>query len=517
MPFKYLENVSHIWEFREARRDVFKAQERLLLNIVKQNKNTVYGKKYKFNKIKSIGDFQKRVPIISYEDILPFIERMKEGEQNILTKDKVVFFATTSGTTKKAKLIPITRQRIVSFKKELSLWSFKFLRTFPRVLKGKLLYFAGPYDEGKTSAGIMYGSISGYLAYKSSWFVKRKLVVPPKIYNIMDFDRKIHEVSKLAIKSNVTQLGFAFPVEVLMFLDYIKKNKDSLIEDIKKEGHWFKARLLAKKKFTPKSLWPDLTVVNCIKSQQNMPYVRAIERRLPGVLINDPGIYSSEGRISLCLLPGAEAGILPATINFFEFKEQGSNNLLLASDLVIGRRYEVILTTAEGLYRYEMGDVVEVVGFKDKIPLIKFFERSNFLNIAGELAHEKVLIECVEEVLAKFDFNLRAFTFMPYKSSEGVKPKYNILVEPVGLISKPVAKKLVSEFDKSLQLNINDYMQMRNEFGRIDFPVLSVASQGAFDKFDKSRMSRGGQQKPVIIAKDADFIDNFELDFVLKG
>jgi hypothetical protein len=516
MPFKYLENVSHIWEFREAKKDVLKAQERLLLGIVKKNKNTVYGKKYGFSKIKSIGDFQKRVPIISYEDIIPLIERIKLGEKNVLTKDKVVFFATTSGTTKKAKLIPITPQRIISFKKELSLWSFKFLRTFPKVLKGKLLYFAGPYEEGRTSAGIMYGSISGYLVYKSSWFVKRKLVVPPRLYNEFDFDRKIKEIAKLSIRSNVTQLGFAFPVEVLMFLDYVEKNKDLLLKEIKDEGHWFKARILAKKRFKPKYLWPDLTVVNCIKSHQNRPYIEELEKRLPGVLINDPGIYSSEGRISLCLKPGAEAGILPATINFFEFKEQGFDKVLLASDLEVGRKYEVILTTAEGLYRYEMGDVVEVVGFRDSIPLIKFYERSNFLNIAGELAHEKVLIDSMEEVLSDFNLKLRGFTFMPFISTS-TKPCYNILIEPIKPLDKVLAKKFIKALDAQIQKNINDYMQMRNEFGRIGFPRLSIAKKGGYDAFDKSRMSRGGQQKPIVLSKDADFINNFDIVLEIKG
>jgi hypothetical protein len=516
MPFKYLENVKHILEFREAKTNLSKLQEKLLFGIIDKNKNTVYGRKFKFKKVNSVKDFQKFVPIITYDDILGYVERIKKGESNILTKDKVIFFATTSGSTKAPKFIPITKQRSISFKKELSLWSFKFLRKYPQVLKGKLLYFAGAYNEGKTSGGIMYGSISGYLVFKSSWFVKQKLVIPPKLYNEMNFDKKIHEIAKLALRRRVSQIGFAFPVEVLMFIDYLKKNKNILIKELKDEGHWFKAMRLSKKDFSPLSLWPMLKVVNCIKSEANKPYLDELRKQLPGVLINDPGIYSSEGRVSLCVDPDNSEGLLSVTTNFFEFKDVENNELCLAHELVLGKRYKVIITTPEGLFRYDMDDIVEVSGFNNQIPLIKFYERANYLNIAGELAHEKVLLNSMEEVIEKSGVKLRAFTFMPAHVASK-KPSYNVLIEPIKKLDKRSAEKFIRLVDDTLQGNILDYKVMRNEFGRIDFPSLSVAVNGSYDEFDKRRMTSGGQQKPVVIAKNPDFIDNFKLDFQIRG
>lgn len=517
MEFKYLENINHIFEFKEARKNVHKSQDKLLLSIIRKNENTAYGTKHDFKSIKTIKDYQKKVPIITYDDIEPYVEMLKNGAQNILTKDKVIYFATTSGTTKKAKLIPITKQRTILFRKELSLWSFKFLRTYPQVLQGKLLYFAGPYDEGRTNAGIMYGSISGYLAHKTPFFAKRKLAIPPKLYNEMNFDEKMKKFAKIAIKTNITQIGFAFPVEVLMFFDYIEKHKQELIQEIRKDGRWLKAKLLSKKEFTPLELWPNLTVINCIKSAQNKPYIDALQKRVPGVTINDPGIYSSEGRISLCLKPGAEAGILPVTLNFFEFRDVETNKILLAKNLKKGKKYEVIITTPEGLYRYEMNDVIEVVDFKDTIPLIKFYERANYLNIAGELAHEKVLIETMEETLQELNTKLRGYTFMPYISSEKEKPRYNIMIEPEKNMDDAKAKKFLQTLEKNLQKNIQDYRQMRNEFGRIQKPILSILKKGQYDSFDKKRMSKGGQQKPIIIAKDAEFIKKFQTQKQIKG
>lgn len=515
MELKKLENIKHVLEFKEARKNTQKIQEKLLLKIIKKNEKTLYGIKNKFKEIKNTKDYQKKVPIINYEDITKYIELLKKGQQNILTKDKVIYFATTSGTTKTTKLIPITKQRTKTFKQELSLWSFKFLRENPTILKGKLLYFAGPYDEGKTEAGIMKGSISGYLAHKTSWLVKQKLAVPPKLYNELNYDKKIKKIAKLAIKNNVTQLGFAFPTEVLMFLEYLKKNKQELIKEIKKEGHWIKAKILEKKEFTPKKLWPNLKIVNCIKSDANQEHIKKLQKKLPGVLINDPGIYSSEGRISLCLKPGAESGIPPITINFFEFEDIETKEIKLAHELKENKKYEVIITTQEGLYRYRMGDIIKVTGHKDNTPLIKFYDRTNYLNIAGELAHEKILIETMNETLKETKIKLRAYTYTPHITK--TKPRYHIIIEPTTKITKEQSKELLKKIEQNLQNNINDYKQMRNEFGRINPPILSILKKGSYDAYDKKRMTRGGQQKPIIIHKDPNFIKNFEIEQQIKS
>jgi hypothetical protein len=512
----YLAKVNHyFFEFKEARKNANKTQEMLLLSLIKKNKNTLYGKKYGFDKISSVKDFQEKVPIIEYEDLHEYIDLLKKGTQNVLTKDKVIFFATTSGTTKKTKLIPVTKQRRITFRKELYLWSFNFLKKFPLILQGKLLYFAGPYNEGKTEANIMYGSISGYLAHKTPWYAKQKLAIPTKLYNEQDFDKKMFQISKIAVKSNITQIGFAFPVEVIMFFDYLKKNKEKLIQEIKKENPW-KARILQNKEFVPEKLWPNLKVINCIKSEQNRPYIEALQKKLPFVLINDPGIYSSEGRISLCLKPGAEAGIVPVTINFFEFRDVETNKILLAGNLEKGKKYDVILTNQEGLYRYEMNDVVEVQDFKETIPLIKFYERKNYMNIAGELAHERVLMETMQETLQELKMKIRGYTFAPSEIKHNQKPRYNIIIEPLNSMKKDQAVIFLKKIEENLQKNISDYRQMRNEFGRIMKPELTILKKGEYDAFDKKRMSRGGQQKPIIISKEADFVKNFKIDSQYK-
>ncbi|MFW5977077.1 MAG: GH3 family domain-containing protein, partial [Candidatus Nanoarchaeia archaeon] len=87
---------THLRQYKKSLTNPFLIQKKLLLEILNKNKNTVYGKKYHFKKISSIKEFQEKIPIIEYEDILPYIRRCRNGEQNILCKNKIIYFATTS-------------------------------------------------------------------------------------------------------------------------------------------------------------------------------------------------------------------------------------------------------------------------------------------------------------------------------------------------------------------------------------------------------------------------------------
>jgi len=216
--YKYILNqIKQIIDFQDALIDPLKSQKKILKKIIKRNKNTEYGKKYSFSKIKTIEDFQKQVPIIKYNDISEDIEEIKKGKQNIFTRDKVVYFASTSGTTSKIKLIPVTKQRIKNYNKEFALWAVYVLKDYVKIANGKTLYFAGPYFEGKTKGKIPYGSISGYLPFKSPWYVKKKISNPINVYNEMNFNKKIKKMAIHALQENITQIAFTAPIEAILF------------------------------------------------------------------------------------------------------------------------------------------------------------------------------------------------------------------------------------------------------------------------------------------------------------
>ncbi|MFT4304781.1 MAG: GH3 auxin-responsive promoter family protein [Candidatus Woesearchaeota archaeon] len=513
-------NVNLIY-FYEAKNNPMKIQNKVLINILKNNKNTLYGKKNNFNKIKSIKEFQEKVPIVNYENLLTYINKIKKGEKNILTKDKVIFFATTSGTTKSTepKLIPITKKRLINFRKEILLWLLHVIKKNPSVVKHKTLYFAGPPDEFLLDIGIPCGSISGYHVKKLPFFLKHKIVVPWKIYNIKDFDEKIKKIALLSLKNKISQIAFASPIEAILFFNYIKQNKSQLIDELKKQKKIKLANSLSKKEFTPNKLWPELSLISCIMSNSNKFYIDKLKKIIgKEIMIRDPGIYASEGRISLCIADDGISAIPVIHYNFFEFIEINNdkkfninkkNKVLTVDQLKINKLYRVLMTTSEGLYRYDIGDIIKVVGFLNKLPLIVFHDRDNFLNIVGELAHENVIVEAVNKTIHHYKINVKGFTLIP--SFTGTKPRYEILIEIENYKNLKIINEFRKEIDKNLQEFISDYKQMRNEFGRMQILVLSIVKKGSFDKINKDHLTRSGQPKPININKDPNFRNKFEI------
>jgi hypothetical protein len=429
--YKYILNqIKQIIDFQDALIDPLKSQKKILKKIIKRNKNTEYGKKYSFSKIKTIEDFQKQVPIIKYNDIIEDIEEIKKGKQNILTKDKVIYFASTSGTTSKIKLIPVTKQRIKNYNKEFALWAVYVLKDYVKIANGKTLYFAGPYFEGKTKGKIPYGSISGYLPFKSPWYVKKKISNPINVYNEMNFNKKIKKMAIHALQENITQIAFTAPIEAILFLDYIKENKDKLIKIIKKKNSK-RAEYLSKiDDFKAINIWPNIGLVSCFRSKTNEMYIDTLMEKIgKKIEVRDPGINASEGRISIGISKDGISGVLPLNTTFFEFIDfnKEKKEVITVDKLKLNRKYKVIITTQEGLYRYDMGDVVKVTGFFKRIPEIKFFTRENYLNIAGELAYEDEIVKALKKSFTEEKFKVKHYTVIPHLKDLSKKPRYEIL------------------------------------------------------------------------------------------
>jgi hypothetical protein len=513
--YKYILNqIKQIIDFQDALIDPLAVQKKILLKILKRNKHTEYGKKYSFSKIKTIAEYKQKVPIIKFSDILTEVERIKNGEQNILTKDKVIYFASTSGTTSKIKLVPITKQRIKNYNKEFALWAVYVLKKYIKITNGKTLFFAGPYFEGKTKGKIPYGSISGYLPFKSPWYIKRKLANPIIIYNDMNFDRKIKKMAICALQENITQIAFTAPIEAILFLDYIKNNKNKLIKYIKKINPKKAEYLSSIKEFNAINIWPNIGLISCFRSKTNEMYIDTLLTKIGKKLeIRDPGINASEGRVSIGLSKDGVSGVMLVNTTFFEFIDIDRTNkeTITIEKLKLNKKYKVIMTTQEGLYRYDLGDIIKVTGFFKKVPEIKFYNRENYLNIAGELACEDEIVKAINKTILDTKLSIKYYTLIPSLLDLTKKPKYEILID---LDEKEDGKKIIEfkiKLDFNLKKIINDYKQMREEFGRMDPPIISILEEGSYDEYNKKRVVGSGNPKPINIHQDHKFRNNFKI------
>jgi len=502
-------------EFAAAMLNPMRIQEKILFKILKSNRYTEYGKKFNFNKIKSVEDFKKNVPVVDYDDLLPEIKKMKNGKKNILVKEKVIFFAVSSGTTSEPKFIPITSKRMDFYRGEFFLWMMSKGGT--KMMKGKTLYFAAGDFIGYTRGRIPYGNITGHLVRNTSPVTKNKLVVDSDTLNIRNFDKKMKKIALLALmEKNITHIGFASAVQGILFFDFLKNNKEMLIKKIKKKNKKRAKYLENLENFKPINIWPNLWLINSLKTNSNKIYLEAVKEKLGkfDMVVKDNGIFASEGRISLGIIDVDGEGVIPANETFFEFCEKKGDSFLepiTLDKIKKGKKYKVIMTTQEGLYRYDIKDVVKVVDFLGKLPVVKFAERDKFLNVTEEHAPEGEIVRGVKDGLNKFKIKFRSFTVVPF-IMKNKKPRYEILLEILGKFREGVWKELLKEIDSNWQKYMLTYSETRNEFGRMDSPILSLVKKGSYDKIDSEILAKKGQAKPINVTEDVIFRKKFDIE-----
>ncbi|MCX5667953.1 MAG: GH3 auxin-responsive promoter family protein, partial [Candidatus Omnitrophica bacterium] len=191
-------------EFDRCTIDPAKQQKKLLFKIIRKNRNTLYGKEYGFSSIRTVEDFQKRVPVNNYESLRPYIKKMMRGDRGVLTKEKTVFFGITSGTTSKPKFIPVTKFSRLQKSKVMSVWLYHLLTDHPETLKGKALVIMSPAVEGYAPSGVPYGSESGDAYKNMPPLVKRHYALPYEVFCIKDYEARYYTMLRIGIGADVT-------------------------------------------------------------------------------------------------------------------------------------------------------------------------------------------------------------------------------------------------------------------------------------------------------------------------
>jgi hypothetical protein len=232
--------------------------------------------------------------------------------------------------------------------------------------------------------------------------------------------------------------------------------------------------------------------------------------------IRDPGVYASEGRITNGFDKDGYSSLIAASFNFFEFREKDDEGNfgepMTIECLRKGKEYSVIMTTKEGLYRYEIGDVFKVIGFWDKLPLVNFVSRDKFLDIAGEHSPEHLLTNGVRKAAEDMGIAFRGFCVVPYFKNSNEDLRYEVLFEPIEKLDSKKAEKLIKLIDEIYQKTILTYKKSRNEFDRFGHPVLSILKKGSYDVYDKKRLTNSGQTKLITVHSKPEYRENFEVE-----
>ena len=477
--------------FREECRDPFGVNEQLLLTILKDNKDTEYGRRYDFEHISSYEEYRQKVPVITYNDIVGDIARMADGEQNILTAYPFNHMNETSGTIGAPKLVPMTDRQTQIFLKYNKHYMDAFYadKLGDGWMKGHL--FCTAQGKHRTMpSGITVGDASSKMAeYVQGGLdgldsMLRMLYTSPveATLPVLGTDTKyIHARFALA-DSGVTGIVSGFYILVLQYLHYIAENYDMLIHDIETGTideradlpADVKASLLRKLQPMPeraaqlreifrngsdfrfvKKVWPDMQFIFGVGGDGFSVYANTIRRQYADESVKFilSGVTASEGLWSVPVeLESEDAALVPGSA-FMEFLPVDAGDdftkCVSIDKLEVGKVYELIITNVCGFYRYRMSDALLVTGFFEKTPRTRFMYRVNkTINLRAEKTTEKAIQVAVEKAAEELGFELSDYTLYPDAAS--ALPGYTFLIQPDLPVENISEEQLAGTLEKYL-------------------------------------------------------------------
>ena len=512
--------------FDAATWDPKQAQEDKLAEIINRNADTVYGREHGFAAIRTVRDYQARVPVNTYETLKPYIDRVLVGEAGVLTADEPLMFATTSGTTGRAKYIPITPSYLREYSQGLHVHTYRVLADFKDVLEGKALVSSSSDVEGYSEGGKPYGAISGYLTRTQPGLLRRFYVAPYSVCKVKQIDIKYYLMLRYSLPADVRYVVTPNPSSLLLLAEKMTAYAEPLIHDLRhgtltlpvspgKEDVPTNLRLPADPAraselegilrrtgaLEPADAWPNLRILSCWKGGTMPLYLRKLPKHYGDVPVRDLGYMASEGRGGTPLVNSGAGGVLSLTSHFFEFlpadqRDSAAPEFLTGDQLSANQEYFVYFTTSSGLYRYNINDLVRVVDFYRNTPVLQFVRKGQGISsITGEKLTESQVTAALVDVTAKPGFDVDNFTTCV---EWGEPPCYAMYCELDGDWPAQKATQFLLEMDRALCRQNMEY-EGKRESQRLGPPVLKRLAGGSYAAFRQKRVMEGAPEAQVKI------------------
>jgi GH3 auxin-responsive promoter len=501
-------------------------QRDLLLGRVARHADSQFGRDHHFTQIRSTADFRRQVPIRGYEGHEPYINRVRNGDLNALfgAGTEVLMFAMTSGTTNRPKTIPVTRESLSDYREGWTIWGIQaFDAHFDGLKRGvrPILQLAGDWRESTTGSGIPCGAITGLTAHMQNPLVRMTYCMPVIGSRIKEIEAKYYVALRHSVHRDLGAAIAANPSTILAIARLGDREKATLIRDyadgtidakwdlprdvraaLPRKTRWKRktvaARLDAIVKETgrllPKDYWPDLGFLANWTGGTMGAYLHGYPELFGERPVRDVGLIASEGRMSIPIEDGTPAGILDIRHHFFEFipedqAEREQPDTLEASELSEGRNYFILLTTAGGLYRYQIHDLVRCVGFHGKAPLIEFLNKgAHFSSLTGEKLSEFQVVSAINDAQRALGFRLGSYLLLP---TWGEPPSYTLLVEESDIAEGSASERLEAEAERRLRMVNLEYDNRRSTM-RLGPVRLRRLVSGSWADFQKRRLARSG-------------------------
>jgi len=529
-----------------AVRDPMRVQHQLLSRILRENRDTTFGRRYNFVGLSGYRDFVERLPVSDYEALRPLIEAQIVRGERALTAASPICYARTSGTTGSAKDIPLTGSHLKELRR-IHHTAVAFQHdTCPEAFAGSILAIVSPAQEGTLANGKPFGSASGLVAESTPAIVREKFVVPDPVLTVPECRVKYLLILRLALaRPDITYIGTANATTLLALIKLFREHEPQLLSDLRTGGFFLADRVPPKAwesvgtRLAPcpqraaelsrlrdhgavariADLWPELRLVTTWTGGSAGISVEALKRELaPRTRIHELGYTASEFRGTITLGRHRHTGLPTLLTHFFEFVERdrwdrGDPEFLTLDEIRKGFDYYILVTTPSGLYRYFINDLVRVTGFLHRTPLLRFVQKGKGVtSITGEKLYEAQILAATRAAMTEIG---RATRFAMMLADEEMRA-YRLYVE-TDAGPRPPASHVAQLVDSKLKEINLEYLSKRDS-GRLDPLSVAWLVAGSGDEhkaFCVRQGQREGQFKTVALAYRKNF--PFDLEALVEG
>lgn len=474
------------WRIEAWKNNPADAQREVLQDLVSSAQYTEFGRRYGFSSLFNVKSFKEAVPIHEYDDIKPYIERIMQGEQNLLWNSPIYWFAKSSGTTsEKSKFIPISEESLQDghYKASKDVLSLYYLfNPDSHLLTGKGLVIGGSHTINPVNEEAQYGDLSAVLLQNSP-FWGHWLRTPDLSIALMDeWESKIEKLAESTIRENVTSISGVPTWTLVLFKRILEMTGKACMAEV----------------------WPSLEVY--MHGGVSFTPYREQFQRLIGRDIHYLEMYNaSEGFFAAQDQPGQEGMLLFVDhgifMEFMPVSEYGKKHpeTIGLQDVELGKNYALVISTNGGLWRYLVGDTIQFTSLKPY--RVKVSGRlKHFINAFGE----ELIVDNTDKAIAEAcritGAVVNDYTAAPVYFSGAENGAHEWLIEfekePASLAD------FTARLDAALKSVNSDYEAKRHKSIALREPVVHALPRGLFAEWLRSRGKLGGQHKVPRLSND---------------
>ncbi|NEO88167.1 MAG: GH3 auxin-responsive promoter family protein [Spirulina sp. SIO3F2] len=521
-------------------------QTQFLRSLLQLNSQTALGRDLGLPGIKTVEEFRAQVPISRYSDYEAYVQRAFEGEANVMTPDPVIYFSLTSGSTGRQKLLPITKRsrQAVSRANQIAMGVAAYTAQQRGRALDKMLFTNSAKPYGYSPQGIAYGPISVGDINLLGPIYQRVFAHPVTVLRVKDSLTRNYLAMLFALGDrHLGIVSATFPIYALTFCQYLDKHATELLEDLEAGtlADWLdlepelRQQLLRQRRpnperakelrtivavnggLYPKDAWPNLAFIVTARGGPSGFYFERFPEYFGDLPIFGGTYASAEATYGVHRDFGTDGVILSVNSGFYEFIPESEWEVeqpqtVLPHELQVGDRYRILVTTLSGLYRYDVGDVVEVEGFYNTAPIFTFrYRYGGMLSAVTEKTTEYHLLTTMKQLQQEFKLQLENFCVTLAKDL--IPPHYLVNIELAAGQTLAEPEQFLRRFDAILAEVHVSYGTKRPD--PVPYPRLRILAPGSYDRLRQQAIDRGvleSQIKFPHLTEDRDYLDGIVVE-----